>query len=299
MLDFKKLDFSNAIKLLNYFRLCNYDICDKSVGSLLIWNSYYNTEFAINDDTLYLKYNLSTKKTVFTLPISKDGSINLAPIKEYAKSLSLNVVTFGSMSEFDIDFFTKKFPQSKLTFNQKWSDYVYNASDLAFLSGKKYHGQKNFVNRFNKTYKSYKVNFNFVDNLDKIESFLLDYYKNTKKDARLFNVEKAIIFDFIKNFDKIGQEGIILEVDDKIVAIAFGERINDYFFVHFEKADTSYIGSYQKIVNEFSKKLYNDGVKFINREDDAGDDGLRKSKQSYHPVKMANKYFADTLIEDL
>ena len=45
--------------------------------------------------------------------------------------------------------------------------------------------------------------------------------------------------------------------------------------------------------------MCSEGVKFINREDDAGDEGLKKSKQSYHPVKMAKKYFADVLLEDL
>ena len=152
MLQFKRLDFSNALTVLNYFRLSNYDICDKSIGALLIWNTYYNAEFAIYNDALYLKYNLYNKKTVFTLPISKYGDIDLAPIKDYAKQNSLNTITFGSISEFDIDFITKKFPKSVITTNDKWADYVYNSTDLASLSGKKYHGQKNFVNRFNKLY---------------------------------------------------------------------------------------------------------------------------------------------------
>ncbi|HPU63195.1 MAG TPA: phosphatidylglycerol lysyltransferase domain-containing protein, partial [Mobilitalea sp.] len=78
--------------------------------------------------------------------------------------------------------------------------------------------------------------------------------------------------------------------DGKIVAMSVGEIINDTLYCHIEKADRNYHGSYQMIVREFAKNTITDQVKYINREDDAGDEGLRKSKLSYHPYKLLNKY---------
>ena len=58
---------------------------------------------------------------------------------------------------------------------------------------------------------------------------------------------------------------------------------------YIEKADINYDGVYQVIVQEFAKMFAGD-VKYINREEDCGDEGLRRSKQSYRPVDLLKKY---------
>jgi len=37
----------------------------------------------------------------------------------------------------------------------------------------------------------------------------------------------------------------------------------------------------------------NPDVRFVNREEDDGNEGLRRSKQSYHPVRLLQKYYAE------
>ena len=40
----------------------------------------------------------------------------------------------------------------------------------------------------------------------------------------------------------------------------------------------------------FAESMKSDRLIYINRQDDAGDEGLRKSKQGYKPCKMLDKY---------
>lgn len=94
----------------------------------------------------------------------------------------------------------------------------------------------------------------------------------------------------LHNFDKLDLIGAMIKIDEKVIAYSLGEVLNDeYAVIHIEKGLNNYIGSYQMInylfaQNEFSK------CKYINREDDFGDEGLREAKESYHPVFLLKKY---------
>ncbi|MDE6511354.1 MAG: phosphatidylglycerol lysyltransferase domain-containing protein, partial [Muribaculaceae bacterium] len=63
-------------------------------------------------------------------------------------------------------------------------------------------------------------------------------------------------------------------------------------YVHVEKASRAFEGSYEKINKEFAALMCarHPEIRFINREDDSGDEGLRKAKLSYHPVEILKKY---------
>ena len=79
-------------------------------------------------------------------------------------------------------------------------------------------------------------------------------------------------------------------MDEKIVAFSLGEKLNDDLAViHIEKADVHYSGVYSFINKTFVDRNFSD-VKIINREQDLGIEGLRKSKLSYHPFKLEKKY---------
>ena len=87
-----------------------------------------------------------------------------------------------------------------------------------------------------------------------------------------------------------GMLGGVLRVNGKIIAYSIGEITGDTLFCHVEKADISYHGAYQMLTNQFLRKYAdNDEVKFVNREEDCGDEGLRRSKLSYNPVELLVK----------
>ena len=79
-------------------------------------------------------------------------------------------------------------------------------------------------------------------------------------------------------------------MDNEIAAFSIGEPLTkDTIVVHVEKAFTSIHGAYN-IINQQFALHETEGYTYINREEDMGESGLRKAKESYYPVRLVEKY---------
>lgn len=90
----------------------------------------------------------------------------------------------------------------------------------------------------------------------------------------------------------LGLKGGLLRANGEVVAFALGEQINeDTLVVHIEKAFSEVPGAYA-VINQQFLIHESGGLKYVNREDDVGEPGLRKAKLSYHPEFLVEKGFA-------
>ena len=73
---------------------------------------------------------------------------------------------------------------------------------------------------------------------------------------------------------------------------SYGEPIcSNTFGVHIEKADTRFHGAYPAMAQAFAAHFAMDYT-YLNREEDLGIPGLRKSKLSYYPELLLEKWTA-------
>jgi hypothetical protein len=168
-------------------------------------------------------------------------------------------------------------------------DYVYDVSILVSLEGRKYSAKRNFIKRFS-------ANSPLVVNLtpDLIPACLALQKKwceqNNCAEDEEATMEDMAITNALSNFESLDLFGICLLVGDKLVGFAVGEKLNaDTVLEHFEKADSSYQGAYQFLLNSFAKSLPKE-IHFLNREEDMGKEGLRKAKESWYPSHYVKKY---------
>ena len=154
-----------------------------------------------------------------------------------------------------------------------------------------YNVTPNHVNRFRKefegrwSYESMKK-----ENLEECFQMALKWRKeNGCNDDTDKNAEMCVTMNALRLFEELDLKGGILRIDGKIVAFTIGEPIcPDTFVVHIEKAYADVPGAYTMINQQFVEHECMD-YKYVNREDDAGSEGLRKAKLSYKPVFMVEK----------
>jgi hypothetical protein len=109
---------------------------------------------------------------------------------------------------------------------------------------------------------------------------------------KTLEMEKTAVYNALNFYNELELRCGIIKAGGAIAAFSVGERLNaDTALIHIEKADTSYDGAYAVINNEFVKNEWS-GLKYINREDEMGLEGLRKSKLSYQPEYMVEMYSA-------
>jgi hypothetical protein len=185
------------------------------------------------------------------------------------------------------------YPGSQVRSNRNTFDYLYLSNDLASLAGRKYSGQRNHINRFLREHPKWSFEPITSERIPEVKAFYQKFAKENIKDAFSYNEGNLKSEEVLDNFDLYGQYGGVLYVKDVVVGASFGETVGNTLFVHNEKADIAFHGSYPMLVNQYAKMYVTEGIEYINREEDDGVEGLRTSKLSYHPYALLSKYTID------
>ena len=187
-------------------------------------------------------------------------------------------------------------------FDRDSFDYVYDINDLADLKGRKFQRKRNHLNRFRVAFPDHALIPVTGENLDKVRTVAEQWYASRLAEDPHgdFRMEQAALSKALDNREALGLEGLILEADGAPVAMTLGSRLNsDTFDIHFEKALDTVDGAYPAINNGFAgylREKYPE-LRWLNREEDMGIEGLRKAKLSYNPARMIEKSWA-CLLED-
>lgn len=170
-------------------------------------------------------------------------------------------------------------------------DYVYAAQDLRELKGNKYHKKKNLLSQFLKSY-DFKYMPMSEALVDEALSLQEDWctWKSCDESESLTG-ENDVITEMLQNWKALGNlMGGMVRVAGKPAAYTIAEAIDaSTVVVHIEKGHPDYKGIYQAINWLFVSRLP-ESILWINREQDLGDEGLRKAKLSYNPAGFVKKF---------
>ncbi len=294
MLDLRHIKSDDKSLLDEYMPLSVKQMCDFNFGNLYCWSAKEHTEICEKGGFLYIRSTFNGV-TSYAFPWGKgDVTVALAEIVEDAKERDADL-SFYCVSE-------EQLPVLKLYFknnlcvkeHRDYFDYIYSTEKLATLSGRKLHSKKNHVNSFVKRY-NYTLEEVNSENIDECKVFSRRWFMENESTQTL-EAERQVVDLAFKKYEKMNFYGCLLRVEGQVIAFCLGEEMSDSstFCVHFEKADSNYRTAYAALNKLFCEKL-NGKYKYVNREDDAGVEGLRKAKLSYNPEYLVKKYYAKVL----
>lgn len=295
---FKYIDINLKSELDPYFKLVDYEASEYCFSTIYMWRHLFNTKYYIENDfaIILLEYEMG----VFSIiPLCTKDKLSyaidfaLSYIKNEYKRINLKGVNEEIVNIMKVKY-KEKFIYEK---ERDLFDYIYDAESLRTLSGRKNKKKRNHINTFLNLYKD-RYEYKLIDkeNFDECIEILNIWDKN-KEDIESSNHKELdgeilSIKEVLKNYDKLKDKVKIagIYIDNKLEAFTIGEEINENIaLIHIEKANQNIKGLYQYINQQF---LLNEfpNVKYVNREEDLGVDGLREAKLSYHPCKFIEKY---------
>lgn len=267
--------------------------CETSFANLFLWGKQ---EIAFVGDIAVLRGTFSS--TIYPFPIGEgDKKEVLDEILKDAKEKNIPLKITSIYGE-EKEILEKLYPNAfEFNSNRDSFDYVYDINDLADLLGKKYHKKRTHLNRFKSEHPNFKVEPFSEENIEGIKELVYGWYKKKENGENTgdYDYEKVVFEKALNNFRGLCLEGLALVDSGEVLAVTFGSKMNeDTFDVHFEKARADVDGAYTAINCEFANYIRNKypEIRYLDREEDMGLEGLRKAKMSYYPHHLVEKYTA-------
>lgn len=292
MLEFHKPVMEDKSWAAPLLKASGYMGCEYTFGNMFLWCGVFGTKIARYRD-FALAISNEERRATYCMPAGiGDRREAIEAIRDDARRRGIPFIMHGITPD-GIDWLNETYP-GKFTYEPSRSDfdYIYSSEDLIGLSGKRYHGKRNHLTYFKKN-NDWRYERITPDNLEECRRMNDEWEKlNSERKPEEIATELRAVNHAFNHFEEMGFIGGLIRTQDGVVAYTIGEPINDRCFcTHIEKAFASVRGAYPIINNEFARNELS-GYALINREEDTGDEGLRKAKLSYYPTILLEKNLA-------
>ena len=297
MIPFERLSLDQKPAIDALLRHASHRGCAFSFANLYIWGRQCTAR--MGDDLLLFSH--FGGKTMYPYPVC--GGDPRPALEALMRDAAQRGIPFRltGLNRRDVEDLQSWYPdQFAFHCGRDGHDYVYAIEDLSELKGKRYQPKRNHINRFLTEYPDARI-LPLSEQTLPDARLLCDRWYQLRSEEEDTVMEQVALRRAFAHWQELGMEGLVLYVGNRPAAMTMGSQLDaETFDVHFEKADPDFPGAYALINRSFARHIRDSypSVKFLNREDDMGIEGLRKAKLSYHPHHMVEKCWAHLLTEE-
>ena len=209
MIPFKPITLSDKKEITTYTLSSNSRNCDFSFANMCSWRFLYDSEYAIIDDSLLIRFYIEDRRPAYMMPLgngSLEKMINL--LDDDARSMGHTLCLLGITPEAKNQL--EKILPGKFRFipERDYFDYIYLRSDLAYLVGKKYQPKRNHINRFRQEYDNYRYTPLTLDIIPQCLELETKWCKenNCSDNEDLLNERRSMTYA-LQHFEELGIMG--------------------------------------------------------------------------------------------
>lgn len=292
MIQFHKLDPANKATYDAFLLNCGMRGCEYNFANLYLWGR--QRAAFLNDSLVF--FSQFNQRSVYLFPVWRGDlkqTIDAIIHDAHTRDIPCRIT---SLTHEDCDLLEALYPDKfRFHHDRNSFDYIYNIEELATLKGKKFQKKRNHLNKFKQSHPDYRLEPITNENISMVEDLLNRWYKQ-RLDADPsadFYMEQVALTKALRHREELDMEGLILMDGDEILAMTMGSFLGgNTFDVQFEKAidETAYVAMCSGFAGYLMDKYPH--LQYLNREDDLGIEGLRKSKLAYNPVMLIEKHWA-------
>lgn len=288
-MNFTPITLASREKLAPVFAAADTHMRDYTFASLYMWAGLYDGTYAEQDGLVFIRSRDDMRGgAVYAIPHRDRDFLAAVDIlmREHPEGFALR-----SMSEENAALLRAHLgARAETSCLEAEADYVYEITDLADLPGRRFAAKRNHIHAILRAGACAYEPITAA-NLPEVLDFYRFYRENEEHDDPDAHEEGGAAQYVLENFVALGAVGGLLRLDGRPVGFFVGEVQGDMLYLHIEKARAEVRGAYPLLVRE-AAAAFRAHVRYENREEDDGNEGLRRSKRSWNPAFLVQKYRA-------
>ncbi|MBR3693392.1 MAG: DUF2156 domain-containing protein [Erysipelotrichales bacterium] len=288
---FKRLTIQDYPLVQKYYEMADLQESNHNIINLFMWNKIYPVWFREGDGWLIL-VGYHKGEWFLYMPLCSCGCV--------IEAIRTGEELFASKGlPYVLSCYTREVMEKVLAIDPSFHveairagyDYIYEFEKLATFSGKKLQKKRNHINSFMNEYAGrYEYKRMGLEDIEDCLKFL-EEWKECEEDTFLQQECQGASF-VLKHFQELPYIGAVVRIDGVVKGFTIGSRLNhDTVQINVEKADKEIRGLYPFLTREYLVREWSDqGIKWVDREDDMGKENIRKAKESLQPAYLVEKY---------
>ena len=284
---FKPLGIEDRAEVVSRLMAHAPRACELSFATQFIWKAFDRPKLALLNDNLIIRIDPLNEAAFFLEPI---GSTSLA------ETASILLQHIGRISRVTEGFLAHLSKGTNVEMLRDHCDYLYRVEELAQMRGRGFDGKRNHIKRFIKTHPGWSLSALTEEHVhEAMELFdgwcVLRHESEAGRMPELaYTSQRQALMNACSNYAALGFIGGALRVDEKLAGFIIASVLSaDTLCVHFHYGVLRTNGMATMLLREACRDIFSP-YEWINLEQDLGIPGLRRMKESYHPVRLEEKF---------